>query len=130
VRAQFLRPPGDDADDGGPGEAQDEAPPIVGAATWTGAGVVIEPGADPETQTAIQRVFRPVPVIVDDPSLRPLGASGPTLLEPGDLRWFLAAARTRASAEGLAVRFVPPGRGIGWDPAGAYRTFQQAVDRR
>ena len=32
--------------------------------------------------------------------------------------------------EGLAVRLVPEARGHGgWDPASAYRTFRQSVDR-
>ena len=103
---------------------------MVGAATWTGREVEIEPAAEEGAEAAIRRVFRPEPVLVDDPSLRSPGSSGPTLLEPGDLRWFLAVARVRAPAEGMAVRFVPAGRGMGWDPAGAYRTFLQAVDRR
>jgi hypothetical protein len=141
VRAEFVRreaptdaetPSNAQPQSGGGSDVGQEAPPppVLGAATWTGSTVaidVLEGGED--TKAALGRIFRPTPVVIDDPSLRPLGASGPTVLEPGDLRWFMAAARTRAPAEGLAVRFVPPSTGMGWDPAGAYRTFGAAVAR-
>src|SRR5438067_13456658 len=103
MRAEFLRPPPQ------PPQAQqaaetrpdddarpEEVPSVVGAATWTGREVEIEPAAEEGAEAAIRRVFRPEPVLVDDPSLRSPGSSGPTLLEPGDLRWFLAVARVRA----------------------------------
>jgi hypothetical protein len=87
--------------------------------------------SDPEVAPALERIFRPVPAVVDDPSLRSAGTSGSSTLEPGDLRWFMAAAASRAEREGLAVRLVATGRGgLGWDPAGAYRTFAQSVERR
>jgi hypothetical protein len=70
-------------------------------------------------------------VVVDDPSLRSVGTSGPVVLQPGSLRWFQAAARIRGQQQGLAVRFVAEEQGaMGWDPAGAYRTFPEAAERR
>jgi hypothetical protein len=76
-------------------------------------------------------VFRPAPVAIDDPSLRAAGTSGPAILFPGTLEWFRAAALIRGQAEGLAVRFVPEGEGkMGWDPAGAYRTFADSNERK
>ena len=116
--AEFIRP-----------DAPDQ---VVGRAAWDGRRVVIpEDGTEPEMAEALRRIFRPAPVVIDDPSLRAAGSGGPSTLEPGDLQWFVAAARSRAEAEGLAARFVATGaRGFGWDPAGAYRTFAEAVARR
>ncbi len=141
MRAEFVRsnaPPEPESESPAPAQAgagsdpgqEAPPPPVVGVATWTGSTVAIEvlEGGD-ETNAALERVFRRVPVVVDDASLRALGASGPTVLEPGDLRWFMAAAQTRAAGERLAVRLVPSATGMGWDPAGAYRTFGAAFDR-
>ena len=102
---------------------------VVGRARWDD-GVTTE--ADDEAiREALARIFRPTSVAVDDPSLRTAGTSGPVVLHPGSLRWFAAAARTRSAPEGLGVRLVPRAGGrIGWDPAGAYRTFVAAVERR
>ena len=94
MRAEFFKP--------------DAASEVVGAADWNGAGVRIDTGGD-EALLALSRVFRPTPVAVDDPSLRAPGASGPVVLPPGSLSWFLAAARIRAPAEGLSVRIRPGG---------------------
>jgi hypothetical protein len=118
VLAEFFRP-----------DAPDH---VVGRAVWDGRrAVVLDDGAEPDVREALTRILRPVPVVVDDPSLRSAGSGGPAMLEPGDLQWFMAAARTRAGAEGLAGRLVATGaRGFGWDPAGAYRTFAEAVERR
>ena len=116
MRAEFFKP--------------DEAARIVGTADWDGAGLHIE-AKDDEARLALSRVFRPTPVTVDDPSLRASGTSGPVVLPPGSLSWFLAAARIRAPAEGLSVRIRPGGKAsMGWDPAGAYRTFGEALERR
>jgi hypothetical protein len=105
---------------------------VVGRAVWDGhRAVVLDDGADPGVREALARIFRPVPLVVDDPSLRSAGSAGPAMLEPGDLQWFMAAARTRVGPSGLAGRLVATGaRGFGWDPAGAYRTFAEAVERR
>ncbi len=103
---------------------------VVGVASWDGRDVRVD-HVEPAYAEALDRIFRPVPVVIDDPAHRSVGSNGPTLLEPGDLRWFIAAATSRAEREGLAARLVATGEGgIGWDPAGAYRTFGQAVERR
>ena len=69
--------------------------------------------------------------MIDDPSLRSPGSRGPTILEPGDLRWFIGAASSRAERESLSVQLVASDVPVmGWDPAGAYRTFQESVERR
>ena len=103
---------------------------VVGIATWNGAGADVE--ADDETvRQAIRRIFRPTPVLIDDPSMRSYGTAGPVVLPPGSLNWFRAAAEARSASEGLGVRFVPELEGaMGWDPAGAYRTFNDAIERK
>jgi hypothetical protein len=101
----------------------------VASAVWDGARVDVEAG-DESVRQAVRRIFRPTPILIDDPSLRSYGTAGPVVLSPGSLRWFRAAAETRSEAEGLGVRFVPESEGaMGWDPAGAYRTFDEAIER-
>ena len=115
MRAVFLR--------------SEEAGGVVGTATWDGSRVTVE-SDDADVKAALWRVFRPTAVAVDDPALRTAGTAGLVVLPPGSLRWFQAAAKVRAEAEGLSVRLVPEGReGIGWDPAGAYRPFSDAIER-
>jgi hypothetical protein len=100
----------------------------VAVAHWDGQTATVEGvgvGVD-----GLDRLFRPTPVVVDDASLRQLGAHGESLLQPGSLAWFRAALLSRAPKLGLSVRFVPevaPGRG--WDPAAAYRTFERQIER-
>ena len=102
---------------------------VVAAATWDGHAAIADPAGDTEAGRIIRLVFRPAPVVVDDPSLRSAGTAGPVALEPGDARWFMAAARTRAEAEGLSVRLVSDDWDrMGWDPAGAYRPFPEQVE--
>ncbi|HJP66572.1 MAG TPA: hypothetical protein VKA30_09755 [Actinomycetota bacterium] len=109
--------------------ADDESKQVAAAARWTGSAVESETG-DPGARELIDRVFRLAPVTVDDPALRSFGTSGEVTLPPGSLRWFIAAARVRGQAEGLKARFVPDGdTGLGWDPAGAYRTFMANTER-
>ena len=116
MRAEFFKP--------------DSPDQIVGVGTWDGAGVRIE-ADDDRIRLALSRIFRPTPVAVDDPALRPAGSTGPVVLPPGSLRWFQAAAGGRSKAEGLAVRFAPDARDpIGWDPAGAYETFGEVIERK
>ena len=100
----------------------------VGSASWSGSGVEID--APEETIKAlVRRIFRPVPVVIDDPALRTAGSSGPTVLQPGSLPWFAAAARARSNLEGLDVRLVPEGRDrMGFDPAGLYRPLAEQVE--
>jgi len=67
--------------------------------------------------------------VVDDAALRSFGTSGPEVLSPGSLRWFLAATKARSGAEKLGFRLAPDqGRRMGWDPAGAYRLFPDQVE--
>jgi hypothetical protein len=102
---------------------------LIGTATWTGSGVAVDPRTD-EARSVLARVFRSTAVVVDDPSLRSFGTRGEVVLQPGSLQWFLAAARTRGSGEGLRVRFVAEdASALGWDPAGAYRTFTSSAER-
>ena len=115
MRAEFSR------------EAEPDA--IVGSAAWTGSGVEIE-AVDPKVRRALGRVYRQTSVLVDDPSLRSPGTAGPGLLAPGTLRWFVACTGARSRPEKLAFRLVPnTAPRMGWDPAGAYRTFAQQVER-
>ncbi|HEY2802930.1 MAG TPA: hypothetical protein VGJ67_03320 [Actinomycetota bacterium] len=102
---------------------------MVGRARWDGKRAVIET-EDHELRGKLERVFRVTPVVVNDSSMRMLGASGESALQPGSLEWFRAAALNRAEAEGLSARIVPdlePGEG--WDPAGDYRTFRNEIRR-
>jgi hypothetical protein len=102
---------------------------VVGSATWERGGVAID-AADEAPRDRLGRIFRPTPVVEDDPSLRSFGTAGPSVLAPGSLRWFEAAARRRAPAERLSVRFVAEQETpTGWDPAGAYRTFNEQIER-
>jgi hypothetical protein len=113
VRAELYRP-----------EAPDE---VVAVAVWNGRSVDLDV-RDP-SPAEVERIFRPTPVVVDDPSQRRPGARGAVVLEPGDLAWFRAALLARAPVLGLAVRFVVTAGEGGWDPAGDYRTFSQQIDR-
>jgi hypothetical protein len=115
MRAEFFR---------------DAAPEtVVAAARWTPTGVEIE-ADDPKVRRAIARVYRGTNVVIDDPALRSFGTSGPEVLVPGGLRWFLAATTARSGAAKLGYRFAPDqGRRMGWDPAGAYQPFPEQVER-
>jgi hypothetical protein len=85
---------------------------------------------DPELKASIERAFRPIPVVVDDPSLRYPGTSGESVLQPGDLRWFRAVAQIRVPAEtGLVARSVPGVTAGGYDPAANYRPFPEQIER-
>ncbi len=116
MRAAFYRP-----------EAPDS---IIGSAVWKADGIDVE-AEDESVRRAIRRIFRPTPVVFDDPSLRSYGTAGPVVLPPGSLQWFRAAAEARSDSERLGVRLVPESEGaMGWDPAGAYRTFNDAIERK
>jgi hypothetical protein len=117
MRAEFFDP--------------DQPEAVLAVARWDGARASVEAadGAplDEELSRRIRHAFRPTAVVVDDPFLLPQGTKGPVILEPGDARWFMEAARNRVA--GLQVRFVPDSiRGMGWDPAGAYDTFRNVVE--
>jgi hypothetical protein len=101
----------------------------VARATWTGSGVTFEAEGE-AVRSALERIFRRTPVVVDDPALRTAGTSGPVALPPGALQWFIAAARARGEAGGFRVLFSPSGAGaVGWDPAGTYRPFVRQIER-
>jgi hypothetical protein len=108
---------------------EDQPEAVVGSARWTPEGVEIE-ADDPKVRRAIGRIYRGTNVVVDDAALRSFGTTGPEVLGPGNLRWFLAATKARSGAEKLGFRLSPnPGRRMGWDPAGAYRRFSEQVER-
>lgn len=115
MRAEFVRPDAPDA--------------VVASAAWTRDGPTIQT-EDDEVRAALARVFQAAPVVVEDPSLRSFGTSGPVVLQPGTLRWFRAAAEVRGAREGFAVRFVAADVPIAWDPAGAYRPLAAVEDAR
>ena len=104
---------------------------VVGQAIWRGSSIEVA-AASGVIAEAIGRVLRRTPLVIDDRALRAAGSSGPTVLFPGTLEWFRAAARARASEEGLGVRLVPEARSdtMGFDPAGLYRPFAEQMDRR
>jgi hypothetical protein len=111
IRAEFFRPRTPET--------------VIGTVEWDGRRARIE-AKNTAVRDVLARIFRSTPVRVDDASTRPLGASGETVLEPGDLDWFIAAARVRSKEERLGARFVASMPG-GWDPAGAYRPMRAWV---
>lgn len=117
MRAEFYRP--------------DDPETVVATARWSERGVQVAGATRGPVREALSRIFVGTQVAVDDPAVRSAGTSGPAVFQPGSLQWFQAAARERAVGESLAVRFVPEQAGvIGWDPAGAYRTFADDRYRR
>jgi hypothetical protein len=105
---------------------RDRPDDVLAVALWDESGARLEVRADVD---GLDSLLRPVPVVVDDASLRPLGAHGDTVLEPGSLEWFRAALLARAEGLGLAVRFVVDDVANGWDPASNYRTFSEQALR-
>ena len=113
IRAEVYRP--------------DDPKTAVAVGTWVDGAPHLE--TSDASIEGIGSLLRPTPVVVDDASLRQLGAHGEVVLEPGSLEWFRAALSTRAPALGLAVRFVTDRIEGGWDPAANDRTFAEQVDR-
>jgi hypothetical protein len=113
VRAELYRP--------------DDPEGVVAVATWSQGSSDLEV-LDPAIE-GLDRVLRPTPVVVEEASLRPLGSHGEVLLHPGSFEWFRSALVARAGELGLAVRFVRERVEGGWDPAAAYRTFDEQRDR-
>lgn len=102
---------------------------VVGWAGWSGSEIVAH-ADEKSVRASLARLYRRVPVAIEDQALRTAGTSGPAVLVPGSLAWFIHASTSRAAEEGLGVRFVAEGpEGAGWDPAAAYRSFPQAVER-
>lgn len=110
-------------------EPDDEQKLTVATAYWDGREITIT-SQDAAAREALTHAFRRSPVVVDDPSLRRLGTHGPSTLQPGDLEWFRAVARYRATDEsGLVARFVPGTIVGGFDPAANYRRFEEQIER-
>ena len=85
---------------------------------------------DPSIKATVERAFRATPVVVDDPSLRRVGAHGEQMLQPGDLEWFRTVAQVRVLSEtGLVARAVPGVTQGGYDPAANYRRFSEQIER-
>ncbi len=101
---------------------------VVATATWDGRRALIEAEAD-DMRAAVEHLFRPTPVVVDDGAYRAIGTRGEVVLQPGTLEWFRAAAFARGAAAGLVARSVPGIEEGGWDPAAQYRTFSEAIGR-
>ena len=97
--------------------------------TWLDRHPVVE-SDDADLERAITHAFRSTPIVVDDPTLRPLGAHGEQTLQPGSLGWFRAVAQVRVAAEtGLVARSVPGVAVGGYDPAANYRRFSEQIER-
>ena len=108
----------------------DDPTTTLAVAIWSDGRTSLEVmDASAETAQKLEGLLRPVPVVVDDASLRRLGTHGETLLEPGSHVWFRTALVQRAGAAGLSVRFVAGEIVGGWDPAATYRTFDEQIDR-
>jgi hypothetical protein len=101
---------------------------VVATATWDGSQASVESGDD-EMAGKVWKVFRPTPVVVDDPAYRRLGTSGDVTVQPGSLEWFRASAQVRAPEAGLVARVVPEIVEGGYDPAAGYRSFDDAMER-
>ncbi len=107
----------------------DEQKLTVATAYWDGREVTVT-AEDAAVRDSLAGAFRRSPVVIDDPSLRRLGTHGPSTLQPGDLEWFRAVARYRATDEsGLMARFVPGAIVGGFDPAANYRRFEDQIER-
>jgi hypothetical protein len=92
---------------------------VVGTAEWDGGSVLIE-AVDEPVRSAIANVFRPTPVVIRD--------KRESLVHPGTVEWFRAAAGERSEEAGLRVRLVAEARS-GWDPAGTYRPLRAWGER-
>lgn len=105
----------------------DELKQAVATVTWDGRRVTVT-ADDDAVREKLEHAFRPLPVAVDDASLRRLGTEGPVVLQPGSLEWFRAVARSRGTeGSGLEARFVPDEVVSGYDPAANYRSFGEQM---
>ena len=113
----------------GPPPPPPPPPPAVATVVWADGRAAVE-ADDPGVRDAIERAYRPTPVVVDDPSLRFPGTRGESLLQPGDLEWARGVALVRVPKEtGLVPRFVPGVTVGGYDPAANYRRFPEQIER-
>ena len=107
----------------------DEPDAVLATVAWADGRSVIS-SDDEEIAAALTRAFRHTPVVIDDASYRRLGTSGDVQIQPGSLEWFRAVVQARVPAEtGLIGRFVPGVSQGGFDPAAAYRTFKDSIER-
>jgi len=107
----------------------DEPDVVVATIAWTDGRPVVDT-QDGSLRTALEKVFRRTPVVIDDASYRRQGTAGEVLIQPGDLEWFRAVVQARIPAEaGLIGRFVPGISQGGFDPAAGYRTFEDQIER-
>ena len=127
MKAEFYEPaPTPPADQP---EAKTEPSVLVGTAVWADGAVSVE-AAQPELRTALERAFRPTPVITDDAAYRRFGMHGEVQIQPGDLEWFRACVQVRVPAEvGVVARLVPGVTEGGFDPAAGYRRFEESIER-
>jgi hypothetical protein len=110
-------------------DAADEEATTMATAVWDGGNVTIVCD-DRGLRETLEHAFRPTPIVTDDPSLRRFGTSGESVLQPGSLEWFRAAALYRATVEsGFQVRFVTGVTEGGYDPAANYRRFDDQIER-
>jgi hypothetical protein len=123
-------PPFDrEAEPGGKPPSPPPPEPATASVEWRGGRLVVE-ADDEQLADRLRRAFRPTPVVIDDASLRPAGARGVSVLQPGDLEWVRAVALVRVPAElGLVPRFVTGAQIGGYDPAANYRRFREQVER-
>jgi hypothetical protein len=108
--------------------APDAPDTTLATAAWDGSTVVVE-SQDDAIRAALERAYRPTPVVVDDAAYRRQGTFGEVMVQPGSLEWFRVATQVRARSTGLVARFVPGVTEGGFDPAAQYRTFSESIDR-
>lgn len=106
----------------------DDSDTVVGTATWDGRQASVESGDD-EVAAKLWKVFRAIPVVVDDAAYRRLGTHGEVAIPPGSLEWFRAAAQVRAGEAELVARVVSEVNEGGYDPAAGYRSFEETIER-
>jgi len=107
----------------------DEEKRAVASASWDGREVTVT-SDDADVRDKLTRAFRKTPIAIDEPALRRRGTHGPVVIQPGNLEWFRAVARARATEEaGLAARFVAGKIVSGWDRAADYRRFGDQIEK-
>ena len=107
----------------------DEPDTVVATAAGDDGAVRVE-SEDETVRAALERAFRPTPVVVDDGAHRQQGTRGEVLVAPGTLEWFRAVAQARATGgDGAGVALRPRRDEGGYDPAAQYRTFEESVER-
>jgi hypothetical protein len=131
VRIEFHRPAAPVEPEPTPAGGKPPPPPppepAVAVVDWRDDRAEVE-ADDAALADRLRHAFRPMPVVVDDASLRSAGTSGESVLQPGDLEWVRAVALVRVPAEtGLIARFVTGAQVGGYDPAANYRRFREQV---